>query len=180
MDFGWIDLVIILALAGGVFAGFTQGAISYLLNALAVVVAFIVAAQLKGPMHELLGFWTAFTAEGRELMIFMFLFVGLTVAGWFVIRAAYRRTRLPIARQIDEILGALFGLVFVALVITLQLIVFDSFFQTGNEGGGWVKSYYDALNESLIVAFFRDTVVPAVGFVARPFVPDEIATLLFP
>jgi uncharacterized membrane protein required for colicin V production len=56
----WVDLAIIVALAGGVFAGFTEGAISYLLNALAVVVAFIVAAQLKEPIIGLLGFWTAF------------------------------------------------------------------------------------------------------------------------
>jgi hypothetical protein len=179
-ELNWVDLAIILALAGGVFAGFTQGAISYLLNALAVVIAFIVAAQLKDPVLELLGFWTAFTPPGRELFIFALLFFGLTIAGWFVIRRAYRRTRLPIARQIDEVIGAVFGLVFAALVISLQLVVFDSFFRGGGEGGGWLEGYYQALDSSAIVGFFRETLIPAVGFVARPFVPDEIGRLLFP
>ena len=176
----WVDLAIIVALAGGVFAGFTQGAISYLLNALAVIVAFIVAAQLKEPILELLRFWTAFTPEGRELFVFVILFFGLTIAGWFVIRRAYRRTRLPVARQIDEVIGAVFGLLFAALVISLHLIVFDSFFRGGGEGSGWLEGYYQALDSSAIIGFFRETLIPAVGFVVRPFVPDEIARLLFP
>lgn len=179
-ELGWVDLVIILALAAGVFAGFTQGMISYVLNALAVVIAFIVAAQLKGPILELLGFWTMFTPEGRELLVFILLFVGLVIASWFIIRRVYRKTRLPVAKQIDEIGGAIFGLLFAALVIGLQLIVYDSFFKGGGETGGWVASYYEALNDSLIIGYFRETLIPAVGFLARPFVPDEIAQLLFP
>jgi uncharacterized membrane protein required for colicin V production len=179
-ELSWVDLVIILVLAAGVFAGFTQGMISYVLNAIAVVVAFILASQLKGPIHDLLGFWTMFTAEGRELLIFILLFVGFVVAGWFIIRATYRRTRLPVAKQVDEIGGAIFGLIFAALVISFQLVVYDSFFKGGGETGGWVAGYYQAMNDSLIVGFFRETLIPVVGFLARPFVPDEIALLLFP
>ncbi|HEX2884339.1 MAG TPA: CvpA family protein [Candidatus Limnocylindria bacterium] len=174
----WVDLAIIVALAIGVFVGFTQGIIRYLLNGLAVIVAFVLAAQLKGPIVDLLGFWTAFSPEGRELLIFVLLFIGLVVAGWFVIRALYRRTRLPIVRQLDEIGGAILGLLWVALLITFHLVVYDSFFATGNEAGGWVAAYYDALNGSVIVEFFRDTLIPTAGFLARPFVPDEIARLL--
>ena len=177
---GWVDLVIIGILAAGVFAGFTQGMIRYVLNAVAVIVAFVLAAQLKGPIHDLLRFWTAFTPEGRELLIFVLLFIGLTVTGWILIRRTYRRTRLPVARQIDEVIGALFGLLFAALFISLQLIVLDSFFKGGGESGGWLAGYYEALDSSAIVGFFRETLIPAVGFVARPFVPEEIAVLLFP
>ena len=93
----WVDLAIILVLAGGVFAGFTQGMIRYVLNAVAVLVAFVLAAQLKGPILDLLRFWTAFTPEGRELLVFVLLFFGFVIAGWFAIRALYRRTRLPVA-----------------------------------------------------------------------------------
>ena len=83
----WVDLAVILVLAVGVFAGFTQGTIVYVLNSLALLVAFIVAAQLKGPLIDLLGFWTAFAPEGKDLIVFMLLFIGLTVAAWFVIFA---------------------------------------------------------------------------------------------
>jgi uncharacterized membrane protein required for colicin V production len=117
-ELSWFDLVIIGLLAAGVFVGFTQGMIRYVLNAVAVIVAFVLAAQLKDPVFDLLRFWGAFTAAGRELLIFWVLFAGFTIAGWFVIRALYRRTRLPIVRQLDEIGGAIFGLIFVALVLT--------------------------------------------------------------
>ena len=174
----WIDLVIIGLLAGGVFVGFTQGMIRYVLNAFAVIVAFVLAAQLKGPLIDLLGFWTAFTPKGRELLVFVLLFFGFVIGAWFVIRAVYRRTRLPIVKQLDELGGAIFGLLFVALVLTLHLVVYDSFFRGGGETGGWVASYYELLNDSLIIAFFRETIIPVAGTLARPFVPDEIAQLL--
>ena len=174
----WVDLVIIGILAAGVFAGFTQGMIRYVLNAVAVIVAFVLASQLKEPVVDLLGFWRAFTLEGRELLIFALLFFGFVIAGFFVIRALYHRTRLPVVRQLDELGGAIFGLIFAALVLTFQLVVFDSFFRSGGETGGWVASYYGSLNDSVIIAFFRETVIPTAGFLARPFVPKEIADLL--
>ncbi len=176
----WFDLVLIVILAAGVFAGFTQGMIRYVLNAFAVIVAFVLAAQLKGPLVDLLGFWRAFTPEGRELLIFVLLFLGLVAAGFFAIRSLYHRTRLPVIKQLDEIGGAIFGLIFVALLLTFQLVVFDSYFRTGGETGGWVASLYDALNDSLIIQFFRDSLIPTAGFLARPFVPTEIADLLVP
>ena len=179
-ELSWFDLVIIGLLAAGVFVGFTQGMIRYVLNAVAVIVAFVLASQLKDPIFDLLRFWGAFTPAGRELLIFWVLFAGFTIAGWFVIRALYRRTRLPIVRQLDEIGGAIFGLIFVALVLTFQLVVLDSFFLTGNDTGGWVAGLYDALNSSLIVQFLREVVIPTAGFLARPFVPEDVADLLFP
>jgi uncharacterized membrane protein required for colicin V production len=176
----WFDMVIILALVAGVFAGFTQGMIRYVLNCLAVILAFVLAAQLKGPIIDLLGFWRAFTPEGREIFVFVLLYIGFVVAGFFVIRAVYHRTRLPIVRQLDEIGGAIFGLIFVAIVITFLMVVYDSYFQTGDAAGGWVEAFYDTMNASVLVQFFRELIIPTAGFLARPFVPAEIADLLQP
>jgi uncharacterized membrane protein required for colicin V production len=174
----WVDLLIIGILAGGVFAGFTQGMIRYVLNAVAVLVAFVLASQLKGPLVELLGFWDAFTPEGRQLLVFNILFFGFVIAGFFVIRALYHRTRLPIVRQLDEIGGAIFGLLFTVLVISFGLIVLDSFFEGGGQTGGWVASVYDAMNASVIIEFFRNAVIPTAGFLVRPFVPSELTEFL--
>ena len=176
----WFDLVIIGILTAGVFAGFTQGMIRYVLNALAVLVAFVLASQLKGPVIDLLGFWRAFSPGGRELIVFVVLFFGFVIAGFFAIRAFYQRTRLPIIKQLDEIGGAIFGLIFAAMVLTFQLLVFDSFFKAGGEPVGWLGTYYEALNDSLLISYFRETLIPTAGFLARPFVPKEIADLLVP
>lgn len=177
-----IDLFIVVCLAAGVFAGFTQGLIRYALNGLVVIIAFILASQLKGPMFEVLGFWEAFTPQLREQIIFLVLFIGLVVGGWFIVRAFYRRTRLPIAKQLDEIGGAVLGLLFAALSIVFLLVVMDSFFTRASDaevaGTGWLGGFYRAMDQSVLVEFFRSTLIPTFGLVARPFVPSEIAELL--
>jgi uncharacterized membrane protein required for colicin V production len=176
----WLDLVIIGVLAAGVFLGFTQGAIRYALNSVAVIVSFVLAAQLQAPIYDLLRFWDAFSPEGRQLLIFMVLFVGLVIASWFGTRALFRRTNLPIPKALDEILGAVLGLLWVALIIVFHLVILDSFFLGEGEAGGWLAAYYDAMSASLLVQFLRDILLPTAGFLARPFVPSEIADLLEP
>lgn len=184
----WVDFVIIIVLAGGAFAGFQQGLIRYLLSWVALLVAFIVAAQLKGPVTKLLSsFWTAFDPAVREFWVFVVLFLVFAIGGWLIVRMFYRTTRLPILKQLDEIGGALLGIAFAATFIVLQLIVFDSLFKNfGNVGQspldpgqtGWLKSYWEALNDSVLVGVFRETVIPVAGTLARPFVPADIARLL--
>lgn len=179
---GPIDLFIVACLAAGVFAGFTQGMIRYALSGLVVIVAFIIASQLRGPLFELVGFWEAFTPELREQIVFLVLFVGLTIAGWFIVRVFWRGTRLPIAKQLDELGGAVLGLLFAALVIIMTLVVMDTFFQTAPDsaiaGAGPLKGFYEAMDSSVLVDFFRSTLIPTFGQLARPFVPEEIAEFL--
>lgn len=173
----WVDLAIIIALGVGLFIGFAQGAIRYGLNALAVLVAFVLAAQLKGPIVDLLGFWTAFTLAGRELFAFVLLFFGLVIAAWFAIRALVQRTRLPVPRVLDELVGALFGVAWVALIITFHLVAYESYFVSA-ETAGWVGAYYEELNDSSLVELLRLAIIPTAGFLVRPFVPSDIAQLL--
>ena len=177
-----IDLLIVATLAGGVFAGFMQGMIRYALNIVAVIIAFILAGQLRGPFDEVLGGWDAFSPPLREQLVFLVLFVGLTVAGWFIIRQFWRGTRLPIAKQLDELGGAVLGLLFAALSLVMTLVVMDTFFQTAPDAiianAGPLKGIYEALDGSVLVDFFRTTLIPTFGQLARPFVPSEIAKFL--
>jgi uncharacterized membrane protein required for colicin V production len=177
-----MDIFIVLVLAAGVFAGFTQGLIRYALNAVVVVVAFVIAAQLKGPLFEVLGFWKAFTPELREQILFLLLFIGLTVGGWFIVRAMYHRTRLPIARQLDELGGAVLGLLFAALSIVFLLVVMDNFFtlapDSATESAGLLKGFHDAMQSSALVKVFQDTLIPTVGYVVQYLVPGDVAQVL--
>src|SRR6266545_6530879 len=123
----WVDFVIIIVLAAAAFAGFQQGLIRWVLSWVSLIVAFILASQLKGPATDTLStFWTAFSPEVREFWVFVVLFLVLAVGGWFIVRAFYRTTRLPIVKQADEVGGAVLGIVFAATFIVLQLVVLDS------------------------------------------------------
>jgi uncharacterized membrane protein required for colicin V production len=185
----WVDFVVIIVLAAAAFAGFQQGLIRYVLSWVLLVVAFVLAAQLKHPVTSTLStFWTAFDPPVREFWVFVVLFVGLAIGGWFIVRAFYRTTRLPIVKQLDEIGGAILGVAFAATAIVLLLVVFDSLFkssavvpgQPGLQNGdtGWLRSIYDATNRSVLVGDFRRFVIPVVGALARIFLPSEIAQFL--
>ncbi len=72
----WVDFLVIIVLAAGAFAGFQQGLIRYVLSILALVVAFVIAAQFKGPLTDALSnFWTAFDPPVREFWVFVVLFI---------------------------------------------------------------------------------------------------------
>ena len=177
-----IDLFVVLCLAAGVFAGFTQGIIRTLLNCLVVLVAFVVASILRDPLYDLLGFWQAFTPELRREIVYLVLFVALLVGGWFAVRSIWQRSRLPIPKALDEIGGGILGVLFAALVITFLMVVLDAFFKTAPDaataGAGLIKSFYDALNVSILVEFFRTALLPTFGVILSPIVPDDIADLL--
>jgi uncharacterized membrane protein required for colicin V production len=177
-----IDLLIVVALAAGVFVGFTQGMIRYALNVVVVVVAFVLAAQLRDPFFDLLSFWAAFSPELRRQIIFLVLFIGLLIGGWFIVRALYRRTRLPVAKQLDELGGAVLGLLWAALCITFLLVVMESYFRVASDAEvgstGLLGGLFRALDNSVLVEFFRSTLIPTFGAVARLLVPSDIAELL--
>lgn len=177
-----IDLLIVASLAAGVFAGFTGGMIRYLLSGAVVILAFIIASQLRDPMYDLLGFWEAFNPDLRRQIVFLVLFVGLTVGGWFIVRVFWRGTRLPIAKQLDELGGAVLGLLFAALLIVMTMVVMDTFFRSAPDGviagAGPLKGFYEAMDSSVLVDFLRTALIPTFAQLARPFVPKEIAEFL--
>lgn len=177
-----IDLFIVATLALGVFAGFTQGMIRYALNIVVVIVAFIIAGQLRAPLDQVLSGWNEFAPPLRAQILFLLLFVGLTIGGWFIVRAFWKGTRLPVAKQLDELGGAVLGLLFAALSLMMTIVVMDTFFKTAPDAvinaAGPLTGIYNAFNSSVLVDFFRTTLIPTFGQVVRPFVPSEIAKFL--
>lgn len=177
------DLVVLVTLAGGVLAGFQQGLLRYILNCVAVLVAFVLASQLKGPIAETLsGVWRMGTPEQQELWIYLVLLAIGIIGGFLVVRTFYRQTRLPIVRQVDEILGAVVGVLFVALVYCFSLVALDTFFRTLSEQEASVATMlgpiYDFLNTSVILTWLQEWLTPIAGFIVRPFVPDDIEQFL--
>jgi membrane protein required for colicin V production len=179
---GPIDLFIVAILAVGVFAGFMSGMVRYALNIVVVIVAFIIAAQLRGPFNSILGGWNVFGPEMREQLVFLILFFGFSIGGWFLVRVFWKGTRLPIAKQLDELGGAILGFVFAALSIVMTLVVMDTFFLSASDAAvnnaGPLKGFYQAMDSSVLVDFFRATLIPTLGQAARPLVPAEIAEFL--
>jgi uncharacterized membrane protein required for colicin V production len=182
-EFTVTDLVVLVTLAFGVLMGFTQGTLRYILSSIAVLVAFAVASLLKGPIADAVaGVWRASTAEQQELWIYVVLLIIGIIGGWFLVRTFYRQTRLPIYRRLDEIGGAVLGVLFVVLVYSVTLVTLDTYFlhadQAVVDASPVFGPLYQFLNDSVLVTWFRDYVIPIVGFVLRPFVPDDVDPFL--
>jgi uncharacterized membrane protein required for colicin V production len=182
-EFTVTDLVVLVTLAGGVLMGFTQGTLRYILSSVAVLVAFALASLLKGPIADALGtVWRASTPEQQELWIYVLLLIIGLIGGWFLVRTFYRQTRLPIYRQLDEIGGAVLGVLFVVLVYSVALVTLDTYFRQADQAlvdaSPVLGPLYQFLNDSVLVGWFRDYVIPVAGFVLRPFVPDDIDQFL--
>jgi uncharacterized membrane protein required for colicin V production len=180
-EFTVFDLVVLVSLAGGVFIGFQQGLLRYLLNGIAVLVAFILASQLKGPIADAVGgVWNMGTPDQQELWIYLVLLVIGIVGGWFLIRSFYRQTRLPLIRQVDEVLGAVAGVLWVALLYVLSVVALDTFFLvTDNpDVATMLGPIYEILNESFIINWLNQWLLPIVAFVLQPFVPQDVQPFL--
>jgi hypothetical protein len=104
------------------------------------------------------------------------------VGGWFAVRSIWQRSRLPIPKQLDEIGGAVLGVLFAAMTITFLMVVLDAFFTTAPDaataGAGLIRSFYMAMNQSVLVDFFRTALLPIFGVLLSPLLPDDIADLL--
>jgi uncharacterized membrane protein required for colicin V production len=175
------DLAILVSLAGGVLVGFQQGLLRYILNCVVVLVAFIVASLLRDPIADALGsVWTMGTPDQQALWIYLVLLAAGIIGGFIVVRLFYRQTRLPIIRQLDEVGGAVVGVLWVALIYTLSWVALDTFFLSTDDPSvaTMLGPIYDIMNESFILSWFREWLLPIVGFVLRPFVPDDIAPFL--
>jgi uncharacterized membrane protein required for colicin V production len=184
-EFTVTDLVVLVTLAGALLIGFQQGLLSYLLNTAVVALSFILASVLKGPIGDALNsFWDFGTPEEQELWVYLALLAAGIIGGFIVVSKLFRNTRLPILRQLDEVLGAVAGLFWLALIYTVSLVALDSFFLVASEGAADAAAIlgplYDALNQSAILGWFREWLLPVLAFVAQPFVPDEIDQFLAP
>ena len=110
------------------------------------------------------------------------VFIAVLVGGWFAVRSIWQRSRLPVPKALDEIGGAILGVLFVALVITFLMVVLDAFFTTASDqvavGAGLIRDFYMAMDASVLVDFFRTALLPTFGVILSPLLPDDIADLL--
>jgi hypothetical protein len=116
------------------------------------------------------------TADQQELWIYLTLLTIGIVGGFFLVRLFYKQTRLPIVKQADEIGGAIVGLLWVAITYTFSFVVLDTFFLTTDnpDVATMLGPIYEIMNESFILSWFREWLLPVLGFIVGPFIPEEL------
>jgi membrane protein required for colicin V production len=178
---GTVDLLIVLYFAAFFVLGFAQGTIRRLLGIGSILFSWFLAANLADPLAGFLGEnWTQFPPEYSYMIGFLTVFVAASIAFALVIQGFYKPQPLfQKARFADEIIGGLLGILQAAIIFGAILVILDSYFripampESPNELP-FLRTYWDAVNETQIVAIFRDTLIPVFFALTGFLVPDDI------
>ena len=177
-----VDLAILFALFGAFMLGVMQGAIRRILGIISIVFAFLVSANLRGPVGDYLAdHWTQFPSGYSHLLAFLILFLALTVGFSVLIQGFYKHTELSAAHPImDDIVGGLLGLLQGFIVLTIAVIILGSYKMPPPfpDEIGQVRWAHDLLiNQSHIEDAIRTTVVPVVVHLLSWLLPSDLVAL---
>jgi uncharacterized membrane protein required for colicin V production len=180
------DLVIVLILFAFFILGFIQGTIRRLIGIAAILLSFILAANLREPLGDFLkANWTQFPPEYAVMVGFGTVFVAAVIASTLVIQTYYHKVPLfQRATVIDEVLGGLLGVVQGILILGAVIIILDSYFMlpgrpTRDSELPVLRDVYEAYDPagtpiSATALIFRDTLVPGFLAVTGPVMPNTL------
>jgi uncharacterized membrane protein required for colicin V production len=175
-------LIIIFFLAFFVL-GFAQGTIRRLIGLASILFSFLLAANLAEPIGEFLKQnWTDQNPQYSYMVGFLTVFVAASLAFAIVIQGFYRPQPLfEKARFVDEIIGGLLGLLQAAVILGAFIIILDTYYRlnvqpTGNELQ-FLHDFWEFLDSSQIVDFFRATLIPLFFVLFGFLVPDKIEAM---
>lgn len=121
----WIDIVLLVLLAGFALTGLWLGFVQTLGNIVGTVVGIMVASHLIDPVAHWFGWAT--TAGWQRVLLFIFLY-GLVsrlfdLAFWIVRKVLGFVAWVPFVPTINRILGAVLGLIEGGLAIAAALFI---------------------------------------------------------
>jgi uncharacterized membrane protein required for colicin V production len=178
-----VDLAILVVFLAAFVVGAMQGAIRRILGIVSIVFAFLVAANLRGPVGDYLaGYWTQFPNGYNRLLAFVILFLAMTVGFSVLIQGMYKRTELSAAHPVlDDIVGGLLGLLEAFIVLTVAVIILGSYTLPPLPLSGDVdqlRRTQDLLmNQSHIAGAVHSTLVPPLVHVLSALLPGDLVSM---
>jgi uncharacterized membrane protein required for colicin V production len=179
------DLVIVLILFAFFILGFIQGTIRRLIGLAAIVLSFILAANLREPLGDFLkANWRQFPADYAVMVGFGTVFLAAIIASTLVIQTYYHK--IPLFQKntvVDELLGGLLGVVQGVLLLGAVIIILDSYFTLPGRASDnelpVLREVYEAYAPpgkpaSATALIFRETLVPGFLAVTGPVLPNGL------
>jgi uncharacterized membrane protein required for colicin V production len=176
------DIVLVLIFAGAFIVGFFQGVVRGLLAIAAWLVAFILAANLRGPVGDYLARqWANLDSDYVHMLAVIIctlvIFGALMTA---IIVYAKGPRGFSSYTLLDDLLGGLIGVVLSVVILASGIVMLVSVYGPLVPGAetaftaDWSAQAFRALADSSIGQLISDTVVPLMGLVFGGIVPDVI------
>ncbi len=171
-SFKVFDLVVILFLLAMFVVGYVQGTIRRAVGLLSITFAFFLSAVLSVPIGNFLAQnWTYYKFEYSQMIGFLVPFIAAVVALALVVQGTYTKQEIFAKYPVfDEILGGVLGVCYAALLLLFVTIILDQYYLNvptapSNEALGFLRSFWNILNESSTGNFLHTQVIPPfVGF----------------
>ena len=177
------DILVFFVLFGGFIAGWIQGALRRLIGLAAIVLSFIVAANARGILSGWLeAYWIGTPRAWVEMVAFGALFVAFALLSAFFIQMLYRHT--PIVKRfiwVDELAGGVIGVAEAAVLVSLVVLVLDTYFRLGAAAPAFelsaLRNFWSVANASHFADFVRSDLLVAVASTVGGLLPPEIRDL---
>ena len=183
MTIGTTDIFLLVIIVSSLVIGFFWGAARSLMLFAAWILAFLAGAYLQTELGAYLASeWPEFDAAFNQMaafgIIYVFLLVSAPIVIFVVTRSNQRVTRYQV---LDDITGALFATFVAVLGIAGILIILATYYGDGDpaveqlQGPLWTSNLSQSLLLSNIGGNINEHVVPLIGTVFGPILPDVVA-----
>lgn len=177
------DILLLLILAGAFLIGFFWGVVRGLLALAAWVVVFLLSAHISIPVGDYLARqWTNFTPIYNHMLAFLIIYGLLMVLSLVLIHIGVKGSQ-DVSRwpRIDDLVGGALGVALAVLIIAGAIAILQLFYQPdplSNASAQWTKQIYDALHSSTIGGQIESGLVPFIGSLLGPLLPDSVRSAL--
>jgi uncharacterized membrane protein required for colicin V production len=179
------DLLLLAFIGGYVRGGWLSGLARRIAGLVFLVVAFLVGAQFRGPIGELVmtvfptipAGWTEVLGYG---VAFGAVYTGLNLIGGMVLR---RATSGGTSRATDRVLGALFGGLEGVVLASVGIVILHTYATPGSTiealaNMAILPNLVSSIDASTIGKFLEATTVPIVLKLLGPFLPSDLTAFL--
>jgi uncharacterized membrane protein required for colicin V production len=177
-----VDLAILFGLGLFFFFGVMQGPIRRLIGIGSMLVAFLIAGNLRDPFGNFLGDnWTQFDRDYNKLLAFLIVFVVVSAVASIVTQGFYKRTDLSAEHPIvDDIVGGMLGLLQGAILLVFVVIILNSYILPAPRSGdvSYLRTAQDLIaNQSHLSIWLKDHIVPGLMHLMSFLLPSDLVSL---
>ena len=181
-----MDVVLVGFVAGMTFAGWRTGFVRRAAGLLFIAISFVLGAYLHGPFGDLVNhFFPDMPADYAALLGYAFAFPVILAILHIVAHPFLKDRRVgTMTRELDKALGAIFGFIEAVLILSVIVVILDTYFVIGAVNGQQpvglplISSLTASFNESYTVHLLRQTTVPLVLAILGPLLPKNISSLV--
>lgn len=180
-----MDVLMVGFVGGFVWGGWRTGFLRRLLGLAFVGISLIVSAYFRYAVGAIATtFFKGIPPEYADLVGYAIAFpailAGLHIASHMLLGKV---AVSGLTKEADSALGALFGGLEAILILSVFVVIFDTYFKTSAaiasvSMAGELKQLEAAMKTSTTVRLLRDTTVPVTLTVLGPILPKDISSLL--